>query len=993
MTLGTRWGLSRDALRVGWRLPRTVRGRLLVLLLLSAVPETWLSFNDAIEERRLALADLQHEARRFVEFASLQQREIVRAAGQLLKSMAGEPQIAAPASAPACGAALARLLKIHPQYLNLHVLRTDGTLVCSALPPTRKFDAAAEGYLREALTTGRFTVSDYELSQTRGVGEVVFAQPVTGPSGRVERVITAALDLSWLRGLRAQARLPQGSVLSVVDHNGVLLARDPDPGRWGGISIYRDYPGLERLIAAARPFDIELVSLDGVRRAFAFEPVRGARSAIYVGVGIPVEAAHERAQTLFVRKLLLSGAGALLVFALAWWGMRRFVLRPLEMLSSTAGRLERGEWSARTGWIGDGGEFGQLAQAFDRMAEGIETRERRIEGAATDLARANRALKTLSASNRALVHAQDLQGLMDDICRAAVDPGGYRMAWVGWAESGPDKAVRARAFAGHEEGFLAIVNATWGDSERGRGTSGEAIRSGHTNVINDALAEPRLAPWREEFETRGYLSVISLPVRTDGRIAGALTIYGGEKDAFTAEAIRLLEELAEDLSYGLSILELRERERHASESLRELAYRDASTGLPNRTALRDRLEQEISAARDSNRSLAVVLLSIDNYREIANTLGVRASESLLVKLAARFQLVAEGTLARAQSAEFGLLLPHSAAERALAAARGLLATMEEPIEVSGSALYVHGSAGIAFYPGHAGEASTLLRHADAALEHAQRTGGHAVYEPAMDQGAPERIAMAAELKHAIEGEELIVYCQPKLDLGTRRIIGAEALVRWRHPTTGLVSPAAFIPLAERTGLIKPLTYWVIGAACRQVRAWREAGIALPLAVNLSVRNLRDPQLLDTVAGLFATWGIKRGEIEIELTESMLMEDPAGAQETISRLHAMGIPLYIDDFGTGYSSLAYLERLPVDSIKIDQSFVAGMAKSDGARKIVRSTIELAHNLGMKVVAEGIETADALERLAVLGCDGAQGYHIARPMPAEEIPGWLAGSPWR
>ncbi|HZP92035.1 MAG TPA: EAL domain-containing protein [Burkholderiales bacterium] len=991
--------MARDAshLQRAFHWLRTLRARLLALILLSLLPETFLSINDSIEERQLELRALQQDARRFAEFIVLQQREIIADGEQLLRGMAVKPEIAAPASESRCRDELKTLLRIHPQYVNFHVLHADGTLACSANPVPPEFKAAQKDYFREALSTGRFAISGFELSASRGIGELVLALPVTGGSPPVQYVITAALDLSWMSRLWQHADLPTGAVLTVVDRRGMLLAALPGGAGKPGMPAFGEDPGgFARLAAAGGRLDVELTSSDRVARAFSFEPIRGASSTMYVGVGIPLELARDSVQAMFYRKIALAAAGAAVLFLVSWWGSQRFVRKPIESLSEAARRLERGELAARAEVGTDESELGRLARAFNAMAQGIETRERGIRAALDDLERSSRALRTLSASNRALVHAAEEQRLMEDICRAAVEQGGYRMAWVGWAERDEAKTIRPRAHAGHGAGFLAVLAATWGEGERGRGTSGQAIRSGRTNIVNDALGEARLAPWHEELRSRGYLSVISLPLRLDGEVVGALTIYAGDPHAFTPEAVALLEELGDDLSFGLSTLRMRQREKEASEALRRLAYYDASTGLPNRAALRERLDDALAAAKRENRSLAVMIMSLDNYREIANTLGLLESEKLLTRLVPRLTAVAaesEGFLARVQSAEFGVLLPRSGAQGAIAAASRLLAAIDAPVEVSGSPVYVHGSAGIALHPGHAEDAAILMRCADTALYHAQKTGGYMIYEATIDQGAPERIAMIAELKLGIEAEQLLVYCQPKVDLATRRVIGAEALVRWGHPAKGLVSPRLFIPLAERTGLIKPLTYWMLDAACRQCRAWRDAGLSLPLAVNLSARNLRDPRLLDTLRGLFATWAIGHGELEIELTESTLMEDPAGAQEVIRALHAMDIPLYIDDFGTGYSSLTYLERLPVNAVKIDQSFIAAMGKTEGATKIVRSIIELAHNLGMKAVAEGIETAEALEHLAAMGCDGAQGYYIARPMPAGDVAAWLAASPWR
>ena len=238
----------------------------------------------------------------------------------------------------------------------------------------------------------------------------------------------------------------------------------------------------------------------------------------------------------------------------------------------------------------------------------------------------------------------------------------------------------------------------------------------------------------------------------------------------------------------------------------------------------------------------------------------------------------------------------------------------------------------------------------------------------------------------------MLYCQPKVHISSRRVCGAEALVRWQHPQHGLLNPAAFIKLAENTGQITPLTYWILDAALGQSYAWREAGLAQPLAVNLSAHDLRDPRLLDRIGSSFATWGAQPDWIQFELTESTLMEDPVGALVTLARLKDLGVKLFIDDFGTGYSSLAYLQKLPVDSIKIDQSFVGKMTAKEDSAVIVRSTIELAHNLGLEVVAEGVENEETWTRLATLGCDVAQGYCISMPIPAEDFKDWEDRSRW-
>jgi EAL domain-containing protein (putative c-di-GMP-specific phosphodiesterase class I) len=283
----------------------------------------------------------------------------------------------------------------------------------------------------------------------------------------------------------------------------------------------------------------------------------------------------------------------------------------------------------------------------------------------------------------------------------------------------------------------------------------------------------------------------------------------------------------------------------------------------------------------------------------------------------------------------------------------------------------------------------LLQHADVAMYEAKRThSGFGFYSVEHDPYNPVRLAMVGELRKALEANEVVLHYQPKIDLETGKVVGAEALVRWQHPARGLIPPADFVPMAERTGLIRPLSRYVLDLALAQCREWRDAGLGLKVSVNLSARNLLDPHLPDDVSGLLAKWSVPAAFLELEITESTIMVDPKRAMEVLRRLHTMGIALSIDDFGTGYSSLAYLKELPVNELKIDRTFVQNMASNRGDAFIVRSTIDLAHNLRLQVVAEGVEDESTMDELTKLGCNIAQGFHIGRPVPPQEFAEWLA-----
>jgi diguanylate cyclase (GGDEF)-like protein len=416
------------------------------------------------------------------------------------------------------------------------------------------------------------------------------------------------------------------------------------------------------------------------------------------------------------------------------------------------------------------------------------------------------------------------------------------------------------------------------------------------------------------------------------------------------------------------------------------ALHDALTGLPNRELFRDRIDQAIRTSRRSGESAVVMIMDLDHFKEINDTLGHHHGDLLLQEVSRRLiaTLRDSDTVARLGGDEFGVLLPRVQNNQdATAVAQQLLVALREPFMLEGMRLEIDASIGIALHPVHGEDVEMLNQRADIAMYSAKQSGrGYAIFEPELDRHSPRRLALAGGLRSAINRGEITLYYQPKADLRTGQIVGVEALARWDHPEFGIVGPSEFVPIAEQTGLITPLTSHVLDVALRQIREWSDSGLAaLSIAVNLSARSFLDTQLAVEIPRLLAKWGVEAELLELEITESMLMTDPARAEATLTRLSQIGLTLSVDDFGTGYSSLANLKRLPVDVIKIDKSFVIEMAVDASDAAIVRSTIDLAHNLGLKVVAEGVESEDAWRHLEALGCDYAQGYYLSRPLPAE------------
>ena len=416
------------------------------------------------------------------------------------------------------------------------------------------------------------------------------------------------------------------------------------------------------------------------------------------------------------------------------------------------------------------------------------------------------------------------------------------------------------------------------------------------------------------------------------------------------------------------------------------ALHDALTGLPNRELFRDRIDQAIRSSRRSGEAAVVMIMDLDHFKEINDTLGHHHGDLLLQEVSRRLMATLRDadTVARLGGDEFGVLLPRvQNSQDATVVAQQLLVALREPFVLEGMRLEIDASIGIALHPVHGEDVETLNQRADIAMYSAKQSGrGYAIFEPELDRHSPRRLALAGGLRSAINKGEITLYYQPKADLRTGTIVGVEALARWDHPEFGIVGPSEFVPIAEQTGLITPLTSHVLDVALRQIRKWSDSGLAaLSIAVNLSARSFLDTQLAVEIPRLLARWDVKAEQLELEITESMLMTDPARAEATLTRLSQIGLTLSVDDFGTGYSSLANLKRLPVDVIKIDKSFVMEMATDASDAAIVRSTIDLAHNLGLRVVAEGVESEDAWRHLEALGCDFAQGYFLSRPLPAD------------
>jgi diguanylate cyclase (GGDEF)-like protein/PAS domain S-box-containing protein len=491
--------------------------------------------------------------------------------------------------------------------------------------------------------------------------------------------------------------------------------------------------------------------------------------------------------------------------------------------------------------------------------------------------------------------------------------------------------------------------------------------------------------------TRELASAALIPVRSDEKVRGVICVCYRQANGFGAEEVNFVQAVSSVLSTALQRIDSEAR-------LAYLAQFDPLTGLPNRALLADRFSQIIVQAKRRGSPLAVLFIDLDEFKAVNDTLGHAGGDALLREVAARLQAAVRtgDTVARISGDEFAIVVADLLRpEDAALVAQKVIDNLAEPVQIQDSEVFVTASVGIAAFPADGADAETLIGAADAAMYRAKQSGRNTYqfFTAEINQRSRARVQLGSELRRALEREEFALYYQPKYRLRHRRISGAEALLRWKHPERGMVSPEEFIPVLEETGLIVPVSEWVIQRACQDVLRWRSLGLNVPVSVNLSARQFRQPTLHERIKSLVASSGVDPRLIELEITESQLMQDPDHAILVMRALCEAGMRIAIDDFGTGYSSLAYLTRFPIDALKIDRSFVQDMVRDKSDATIVRTIVEMANTLGYTVIAEGVETEEQATLLHRLRCEQAQGYLFALPMAADQIERLCATRPSR
>jgi diguanylate cyclase (GGDEF)-like protein len=603
------------------------------------------------------------------------------------------------------------------------------------------------------------------------------------------------------------------------------------------------------------------------------------------------------------------------------------------------------------------------------------TEQRRAE---IRIKRLTRVYTVLSQINALIVRVRNRKELFRETCRIAVDAGAFRMAWIGVVDSQTLEG-KVLAWCGGEEGFVDKIRLTAGDgTPYGEQLACGAQRPFQPAICNDVSADLHAGELREELLRRGYRSFGCFPLTVAGRAEGVIALFSGEPNAFDEQETRLLFDLAGNISFAIDHIEKRER-------LDYLAYYDELTGLANRGLFLERVAQYMRGVRNGGRKLAVGMIDLERFKNINHSLGRPAGDALLQQVAA-WLTDAFGDanfLARVDADHFAVVFPDVKQESELAQRleQSMEGLLQHPFQVNGALFRVGAKVGAAIFPDDGTEADILLKNAEAALKMAKMSGDrHLFYARKMTETVAGRLTLEFQLREAFEKDEFVLYYQPKLSLLSGQLTGAEALLRWNDPRTGLVAPTKFVPILEETGLIHDVGRWALHKAVEHHLRWRQAGLAaVRIAVNVSPLQLRHRGFVAEVSQALGGDKWAAAGLELEITEGVIMEDIKHNIATLRAIRGMGASIAIDDFGTGFSSLSYLSKLPLDTLKIDRSFVNDMMVGSAGRALVSTIVSLGHALQLKVVAEGVEAEEQSSLLRLLGCDEMQGYLCGKPVP--------------
>lgn len=1045
-----------------------LRARLMLLVLLGAIPLLTLLVYSGFEQRKNTEADAQQDATHLVMKMMDEHQRLVKETRQLLVVLSKIQEIQN-GDLAGCNELLASLQRETGAYVNLGVIRPNGDVVCSGIPLKKALNVKDRAYFQRALKNRDFSIGDYQIGRITNIAVLVFAYPVFNDQQQIKAVLFAALPLSWIKKHLTNFPLPPGSVVTVIDHSThTLLAQYPESTTRIGSSVENSIL-VNTIHASGSEGAVEVTDLDGVERFYTFRRLANLPGGkeIYINLDIPMAVVDARVNAVMVRNLAILIGVAALVLLFAWYGIYAMVMKQVTGLLAVTRRLAAGHLDARVEVSDSKNEISQLGREFNQMAIALERRDSEAIRVDYQLRKSEEYLRhvletvpdiiyTATTSNNfsatfispaltrilgfapdefvkdpdqwaANIHDEDREHVITQMQSALNNTeDDFRTEYRMWHKDGKtfrwfdDRAHITRDAEGHATAIYGVMT----DITKQKQAESLSVRLGRILegswseiYVFDATTLRFIDVSNGACQNLGY-SIDELKQLTPLDLKSNLTpgqfearlgpLRRGEKPQVTFETEHRRKDGSHypvEVNLQLSsteippvfitiIQDISERKRYIAD-LEHKSMFDALTDLPNRLLFLDRLKHALKVARREASPLAVLTVDVVRLREVNDILGHEAGDHVLQEVACHLQktLRESDTVARLGGDEFAIVLPNVGMRQISVAVRKIQKLLQQPAVFEGTSLEIEVAVGIALYPEHGDEPDILLQHADIAMQVAKNEArGFSIYNVDNDPYSLRKLQLLGELRKAIENKELALYYQPQIDLQTGQIVSVEALARWPHPVEGVISPDDFIPMIEQSGLIRPFTFWVLEEAVVQLKYWSEAGIDLTIAVNLSTRNLIDSRLPGSIAKLLNVHNVSAENLTLEVTESAVMSRPEMALKVLTQLHKMGHKLSIDDFGTGYSSLSYLKKLPVHELKIDKSFVLGLTTNDDDAVIVRSIIHLANNMGLKVVAEGVEDQDILDMLAILKCDIAQGYHMSHPLPVEELEQWLIDSPW-
>ncbi len=932
-----------------------------------------------VYEQRGYLTEYSTEnAERFVQLAAHDESWLFSSTRDMFKAISHMPLILGQNWAQ-CHEYMRGLLEDQKSYHDIGLISVSGQSLCSGLHPPealREVNFSDRDYFQRALYETGIIVSDYHVGRISGKPVILVATALRKADGQPWALLYASLDITSMVRARHAAQHSNESIITILDRNGVVLNSIPPLPSIEIGQVLGDVR-LQELLARTKEGSHILKRRDGSE--WLISHARTGTDEDPHALTVIYQHPTEKALAKIYRTFWISGALALLLglltLILGWVGIQMIVGRNVRYLAAAAKRLSQGKYDTRVTKMVSGQEFTDIAGQLDHMAKALGRQEAQWEQSLQRQQGQNKILQMI-AQNRPL---DDTLRTLAQVTQTQIEGGLVSILLLA-----PDgvhvQSCIAPSLPGSYAEALSQLNC-----ENALGTCGAAMVQNRVVVTPDIATDPAWESIREYALDHDLRACWSHPIlAADGRVVGALAVYFRKPGSPSMEDLQFSKMATEVASMAI------EHNRH-HEALRYQSRHDVLTGLYKREVFTTRVETALNDAASSSQRLYVVNLTLHGFKEINSTFGHHVGDDLLRTVARRLHNLvgSNGDLGRSSGDEFALLFRQRDLTMPIRGlAQEILNEIRRPVELDGTEMQISASIGIAEYPVAGTEADVLMRHADSAMHRAEREGsGFAFYDASQNERTPNRLLLLSDLRHALDSDELFLHFQPQINLRRRRTVGFEALLRWQRPGKGLVPPGHFMPVAEYSDLIHPLTLWVLDKALGQCRLWHNKGHHATISVNVSARNLLSQEFPAQIQKLLARHNLPAHYLELEITESAIMLDATRSLSVLHRIRAIGVRIAIDDFGTGHSSLSYLHKLPVDNLKIDQSFIRDMDNDKESQTIVDSIIGLAHNLKVSVTAEGVEDQRSLMRLLQLGCDFAQGYLISRPISASDADAWL------